>query len=126
MIIHLDTSLLVDALSGTRRALPALRVAASAGNRLTLSTIVLYEWLRGPRSDDEHRAHARLFPLDDVVPFGVDAARIAADVYQSLKRPRARQIDIAIAACAIEHNAALWTLNTQDFDDIPGLMLYRG
>jgi predicted nucleic acid-binding protein len=34
-------------------------------------------------------------------------------------------MDIAIAACAIEHRAALWTLNERDFEDIPGLMLYR-
>ena len=33
---------------------------------------------------------------------------------------------VAIAACAIEHGAALWTLNPEDFQDIPGLTLYRG
>jgi predicted nucleic acid-binding protein len=31
---------------------------------------------------------------------------------------------IAIAACAIEHDAALWALNPADFGDIPGLKLY--
>ena len=36
-----------------------------------------------------------------------------------------REIDIAIAACAIRHEAALWTLNTADFADIPGLRLYQ-
>ena len=30
---------------------------------------------------------------------------------------------LAIAACAIEHDAVLWTANTKDFDDIPGLRL---
>jgi predicted nucleic acid-binding protein len=30
-----------------------------------------------------------------------------------------------IAACAIVRGAALWTLNPRDFDDIPGLKLYR-
>jgi predicted nucleic acid-binding protein len=39
-------------------------------------------------------------------------------------RPRRREIDITVAACAIEHGAALWTLNTSDFEDIPGLRLY--
>jgi predicted nucleic acid-binding protein len=32
-------------------------------------------------------------------------------------------VDLAIAACAIVHGAALWTLNPQDFKDVPGLEL---
>jgi predicted nucleic acid-binding protein len=30
---------------------------------------------------------------------------------------------LAVAACALARNAVLWTLNRQDFDDIPGLEL---
>jgi predicted nucleic acid-binding protein len=33
-------------------------------------------------------------------------------------------MDLAIAACAISHQAALWTLNTADFNDISGLGLW--
>jgi len=32
-------------------------------------------------------------------------------------------VDLAIAACAMTHDAALWTLNMEDFADIPGLEL---
>jgi predicted nucleic acid-binding protein len=42
-----------------------------------------------------------------------------------LRRARGREIDVAIAACAIEHGATLWTLYPSDFRDIPGLSLYR-
>jgi predicted nucleic acid-binding protein len=40
-----------------------------------------------------------------------------------VRRPRGRDLDLAIAACAIEHDAVLWTASTRDFDDIPGLRL---
>jgi predicted nucleic acid-binding protein len=33
-------------------------------------------------------------------------------------------MDIAIAACALEHGAYLWTLNTADFKGMSGLKLY--
>jgi predicted nucleic acid-binding protein len=61
-----------------------------------------------------------LFPDAGLATVGPDAARIAAPIYRTLKRPRSREIDIAIAACAIEQGAALWTANPDDFNDIPG------
>src|SRR5690349_14805020 len=45
-LIHLDTSLLVDALTGVRRSEPALRQATLGGERLAISVVVLFEWLR--------------------------------------------------------------------------------
>jgi predicted nucleic acid-binding protein len=39
-------------------------------------------------------------------------------------RMRDRDMDLAIAACAIEHRAALWTLNRAAFADIPDLRLF--
>jgi predicted nucleic acid-binding protein len=124
LIIHLDTSLLIDAASepGASR----LRQAAEAGHVLTFSTIVLFEWLRGPRADAELGLQRTIFPESALAPFGIDAARTAARLYRTVKRPRSREFDIAVAACAIEHEAALWTLNPRDFADIPGLTLYAG
>ena len=49
---------------------------------------------------------------------------IAANVYRRASRARGREVDIAIAACAIAHRAHLWTLNPDDFRDIPGLDLH--
>lgn len=89
-----------------------------------ISSIVLYEWLRGAHSSEQLHAVERLFSLPSIVVFGSDEARTAARLYRAAARARARQADIAIAACAIEHGAALWTLNRADFDDIPGLRLY--
>jgi predicted nucleic acid-binding protein len=64
-----------------------------------------------------------LFPSEAALPFGVEEARIAAKLYRQVRKARDREIDIAIAACAITHEAALWTLNQADFKDIPGLTL---
>ena len=41
-----------------------------------------------------------------------------------MKRRRGRELDIAIAACALTQDASLWTLNHDDFHDIPGLHLH--
>jgi predicted nucleic acid-binding protein len=123
MTVHLDTSALVDALTGPRRSLEALIELADQGHRLTLSAIVLFEWLRGPRTRAELSVQEDLFPQKRVSPFGPDAAAIAARLYASAARPRGREIDLAIAACALHDGAALWTLHRADFRDLPGLTI---
>jgi len=123
-VIHLDTSTLVDALTGSRRSAPALRLAIAAGERVQMSTIVLYEWLRGPRRTAELDDQETLFPRTGAVAFDQESAAIAARLYTQLLRARGREIDLAIAACAIAHGASLWTLNRSNFADIPGLELH--
>lgn len=124
-MIHLDTSILIDAFVHRQRTAAQLRRAIEAGERLGISTLVLYEWVRGPRVPAEIEAQEALFPAAAAIPFGAQEASLAADLHRSLKRPRARAVDLAIAACALVHGAALWTLNPRDFQDAPGLMLYR-
>lgn len=126
MLIHLDTSLLVDAFTGERRSLGRVRAATANGEVITFCTIVLHEWLRGPRTDGETQAVDAFFELDLLPAFGRHEAASAARLYRLTKGARQRQADLAIAACALEHDAALWTLNRSDFDDIPGLTLYKG
>lgn len=123
-MIHLDTSVLVDALTGPLRSAPALRAAIAAGERVEFSSLVLYEWLRGPRRDEEVAAQEALFPREAAAPFGSPEARVAAELYRSVVRPRGREIDLAIAASAIVRGARLWTLNAADFRDVPRLGLY--
>lgn len=125
MIVHLDTSVLVDALRPDGAWRPALRALVQAGHRPAVSAIVLYEWLRGPRTPEELQLREAVFPDTRVAAFGVEEAARASSIYRALSRPRNREADIAVAACAIEHGASLWTLNTRDFADIPDLTLYK-
>jgi predicted nucleic acid-binding protein len=124
MTVHLDTSVLVDALTGSRRSLPGLERTIASGHVLGCSTLVMYEWLRGPRTEDERTHLEWLVPASYAHAFGTHEATAAADIYRRLKRARGRDMDIAIAACAVTHGAQLWTLNPADFADLPGLALY--
>ena len=125
MLIHLDTSVLVDAFTGPRRSLPQVTAATVAGDVLAFCAIVAYEWLRGVRAETDAAAVTRLFDTRTIVPFGHTEADLAASLYRRVPRARQRQADLAIAACAIERGARLWTLNPRDFKDVPGLDLYR-
>jgi predicted nucleic acid-binding protein len=122
-MIHLDTSALVAALTGDRPAATRLRALIDRGSRLGVSTLVLYEWWRGPRVKQELAYQELLFPRDAAFAFGPAQAALAADIYRRLDRPRQRSVDIAIAACAMAQGASLWTLNPNDFKDIPDLEL---
>ena len=124
-MILLDTSALIDSLTGPRRSLAILRHILEARERVGICSLVLYEWLRWPRTDEELAAQESLFPAAAAVPFENEDARTSARIYSSLTRSRSREIDIAIAACAIRREAQLWTLNPEDFAGIPGLRLFR-
>jgi predicted nucleic acid-binding protein len=123
MIVHVDTSALIDALTGPRRSLDTLITLTDEGHRVMLSAIVLYEWLRGPRTRPELAAQEELFPSEHAVAFGAGEAALASRLYKQLARARGREIDLAVAACAIAGGAAIWTLNPGDFRDIPELRL---
>ena len=119
----LDTSVLIDSLSGPKRSARALRGVIEQGERILIPSLVLYEWLRGPRLPPEIAAQEALFPSDNAAVFGAREASLSAELYRSVKRARGREIDLAIAACAIVRDASLWTLNRADFQDIPRLRL---
>jgi predicted nucleic acid-binding protein len=118
-----DTSVLIDCFTGPRRHAPSLYRAVKAGEVILIPSLVLYEWLRGPRLPGEIEEQEAIFPSSTAIPFGPEEAVISARLYRSVARPRGREIDLGIAAYAIARDAKLWTLNLNDFKDIPGLRL---
>jgi predicted nucleic acid-binding protein len=77
-----------------------------------------------PALKEELAAQEALFPGELAIPFGAEEAAIAARLYRGLREPRGRELDVVIASCAINYDAALWILNVPDFADMPGLRLY--
>lgn len=120
-MVVVDTSALIDSLVGPRRSAPRLRALIEDGERLVLPALVLYEWWRGPRQPEELAAQEALLPSAEALPFGTEEAELASRLYGIVRRPRGREVDLAIAAHAVSRTAALWTLNVDDFADIPGL-----
>ena len=111
-------------LTGSRRALPKLRMTLQRGHRIRLPSLVLFEWWRGPRTPGDLATQEALFPSEQAIAFGQKKAVLAAELYRTVSRPRARAVDIAIAACAMANHAQIWAQNIRDFEDIPGLELY--
>jgi len=122
-VIIIDTSALIDSLVGPKRSAPRMRSLIEHGERLALPTLVLYEWWRGPRRSEELAAQEALFPVETALPFESEQAELASRLYRLVGRSRGREIDLAIAAHAISLDASLWTLNTDDFHDIPDLTM---
>lgn len=122
-MIVVDTSALVDSLTGPRRSAARLRGLIVEGERLVVPALVLYEWWRGPRIEEELTVQEELFPGDAALRFGPAEAAVASSLYRQVRRPRGRELDLAIAAHALVMEAPLWTLNHRDFADVPGLTL---
>ncbi len=122
-MIVVDTSALIGAFSGAQRSLARLTELIDSGERLVIPTVVLYEWLRGPRIPQELHLCEELFPQEQAPVFGPAEAMLSARLYRTVPRPRGREMDLAIAATAIIRDASLWALNRDDFRDIPGLTL---
>jgi predicted nucleic acid-binding protein len=123
-MILLDTSVLVEALGAGGRLREAFRDVIARGERMAIPSLALYEWLRGPRLEEELRAREILFPDEGILPFGPQEARSASELYGAVRNPRGREVDLAIAAAALTRGACLWTLNGKDFEDVPGLRLW--
>jgi len=97
-----------------------------------VSAVTLAELSAGPLvTDDPHERAARQATLQQTeqdftpVPFDADCARafgqVSADLRAAGRKRTARAYDAMIAATAIAHGIALFTLNPDDFAHITRL-----
>ena len=71
-MILLDTSALVEALGAGGRLRETLRYVIAEGERMAIPSLVLYEWLRGPRLPEELEAE-EIEPDPDIDTAKIDA-----------------------------------------------------
>lgn len=121
MRVHLDTDVLVYALSVDGRERRRVVQLAESDAEVQMSAVAWYEFSRGPRTPEQLGVARSFFFDDGIVPFSEELASIAAEVFRNLGSPRKRAADIAIGVTAAAMEAVLLTRNTQDFAGIPAL-----
>lgn len=121
----LDTSIAI----GLRDDDPVIVSRAEAlGPGLALSIITWVELEGGvyrdpPFADVRRRRLDILIAAMPVFPFDADAAQAYGVIVRQVGYSRRKILDRMIAAQALVHDAALVTLNSADFADIPDLKL---
>lgn len=130
MVIHLDTTFLVDAIREARRHEDGPARSWLAENRrekLALSVFVLAELLVGAELHAESdRERRRVFQICGPLPVVAPDRRLA-DTYASVHAGLLRQgtplatMDLLIGCTALNEGAALLTANRDHFNRIVGL-----
>lgn len=126
-MIVLDTNIIIDHLRrGDSGETILMKLAGDIPpGGLAVSLITIQELYEGQSTRDEEKEKsllATLAPLK-ILPYTYDVAELAGKIARDRKRPM-EFADAAIAATAVFHEAPLCTLNTKDFWDISGLVLY--
>ena len=94
------------------------------GYRFAVSSITVYELLRGD-NQDEDRYWKTMFANMEILPFDSAYAEQAARIYKDLKQ-KGQPIeaeDLLTGATALHHRLKLATGNLQHFERIEGLVL---
>jgi tRNA(fMet)-specific endonuclease VapC len=127
----IDTNWLIDHLDDKPAARQLLLRLANDG--IAISIISYMELFQGvvesPDPEAAQRKLASLLAAIPILPFTQEVAETCARIRARLKergrRIRPRALDLQIAATAIVNGLTLVTQNTDDYDDIPDLDLYR-
>lgn len=111
--IHIDTCFLIRALVPGTDADRRLREWLRAGRQLYMDTVAWTAFLCGPVQPDERRLAEQF--VTERVGFSEEDAKRAAEFFNATGRRRGTLADCMIAAAAVGRDAALATLNQDDF-----------
>ena len=121
-MICVDTDIVIDHANSSDKASTSLMSLAGEHDKIYLTSITTYEFLKGdPQGETEKwDAHLSVF---EVLPFDEDAARIAAELDEDLnsKGDHPGMEDLLIGAIAKSRDLPVATKNTKDFQRIEGL-----
>jgi tRNA(fMet)-specific endonuclease VapC len=126
-----DTDWLIDVLHGQEHATRTLVHLAPAGLAVSYITYAeLYEGAYYARQADRHVAALdALLDSKMLIPLSLEIMRRFAILRGSLARPIRQQLgdmDLLIAATALEHDLTVVTRNVRDFTLVPELALFAG
>ena len=125
-LICLDTNILIAHKRAKRgdKDKTQLYGFAAQGCRFAVSSITVYELLRGDNRDEDHYWHT-MFASMEILPFDFACSEYAARLYKDLKQKGVliEAEDLFIGATALRHQLPLATSNTRHFERIEGLTL---
>jgi predicted nucleic acid-binding protein len=124
-LYHIDTDVLVYAISMRGPEQRRLEKLLASESPIEASSLVWYEFARGPRTPEQLAVARDIFGDRGIVPFSVELAETAAEQFRRLGSPRKRAADIAIGVVARSRGAVLLTRNARDFAGIDGLDLEK-
>ena len=112
-MIQLDTSFLIRVLLRGAPEDSLLRRWLREGTPLAVSAIAWAEFLCGPLRAKEIELAGQL--IGEVVPFAVEDAAVAAELFNRSGRRRGSLVDCMVAASALRRDVPLATANPADF-----------
>lgn len=122
-IVCIDTNILIEYYRHKDKSQTRL-YQLSQNYAVAVPVLVEYEILRGEKSSSDS-FWVQFFDSVTVLPFDRACAHEAADIYTHLRQSNLHQqpLDILIAATARAWNYPVATLNTKDFNHIPGIRI---
>ena len=125
-IIMVDTSILIDYFRKKDKSKTRLFDLSQKSENLCISSITEFEIYTGAKGEQADFWEAMLSGFI-VFPFDSDAALIAVEVQNKLKRHRKSidKADLFIAATAIAQDLYFDTLNYKHFENIEDLKLFK-
>lgn len=124
-IVLLDTNVVIDFFAKQPTAAITERLLLDA--RTALSVITVYELFNGVENKKHIKQRETFIQFCEIIDINITIARKAADIYTNLKKTGKliSHEDIFIAACALNRNYSLFTLNKTHFENIKYLTFYE-